>query len=80
MEILGENAHIDEFLLLALVFCTTGLILEHYIVIPAPLDGEVLLVKERIPERDVSYSVVLFGFQTLLFLYFIVSSDDNSGE
>ncbi|KAK0738427.1 hypothetical protein B0T18DRAFT_246601 [Schizothecium vesticola] len=54
-----RKTHIDKFLLLPLVLRPASLVLENNIIIPPPLDVEVWLVQQRIPQRNVLLLLLL---------------------
>lgn len=63
----GGRTHIDKLPGLALVVGATGLVLEDDVVVPAPLDGEVGLVEERVAQCNVALALLLLGLCALLF-------------
>lgn len=62
-----ELTHIDK-LLLALVLCTSCLVLENHVVVPAALHREVLLVEKRISQGNVSFPRLLLYFGSFFLL------------
>lgn len=62
-----ESAYIDK-LLVALVLGPPSLVLEHNVVIPSPLQVEVLGVQQRIASRNVHLPLFLFLGGAFLFL------------
>ena len=67
------RTYVYELLLLALVFCTTSLVLEDYVIVPATLHVEILLVEERVSKSNVSFSSVLFFFESLRLLQYALA-------
>ncbi|CAF3523344.1 unnamed protein product [Fusarium graminearum] len=63
-----EQTYVYELLLLALLLCATSLVLEDHIIVPTALHVEILLVEERISKRNVSFSGILFFFESLCLL------------
>jgi hypothetical protein len=62
------RTYVDE-LLLSLLLCPSGLILEYDIVVPSSFHTEVFGVEQRIPTSDVMFTLFLFLCGFLLLLY-----------
>jgi hypothetical protein len=64
----GNRTYIDELLLLTLVFRPARLVLKDDIVVPAPLHRKVLLIEQRVAQRNIAFPCILFLFDALKFL------------
>jgi hypothetical protein len=62
------GAYIYEFLLFALIFSSSCLVLENHIVVPPPLNVEVWLVQQGISTRYVTLTGFLLGCFSLSLL------------
>jgi hypothetical protein len=56
-----QQTHINKLLPLPLLLSPPRLVLKHHIVVPPPLDVEIRLVQQRVPQRNVALALLLLG-------------------